>query len=104
MNVPTQEWGPAGCLFDGDVATLNCIPVVIQNIVNFALIFASVVAVFLVIFSGIKFISSAGDKEKIESAKKTLTWAIAGLILIIFSFVIINVISEITGVKQLVGQ
>jgi len=80
------------------VATLNCIPVVFQNIVNWALIFAGVAALFFVIYAGIKYIRSGGEDEKIKSARETLTYAIIGLVVILLSFLIINLISAVTGV------
>ena len=84
------------CVENG-VATLKCIPIVFQNIVNWALIFAGAAALFFVIFAGIKYIRSGGEEEKIKSARETLTYAIIGLVVIVLSFAIINAISAITG-------
>ena len=86
------------CLEKG-VATLNCIPIVFSNILNWALAFAGVAALFLIILSGIKFITSGGDPKQVEGARKTLTYAIIGLLIILFSFFIINIISYVTGVN-----
>ena len=80
------------------VATLNCIPVVFQNIVNWALIFAAVVAIFFIMFAGIKFLRSGGQEKLVEDARNTLTYAIIGLVVVLLSFLIINVISDITNV------
>ncbi len=91
--MPTWE----NCVENG-VATLRCIPVVFQNIVNWALIFAGVAALFFVIYAGIKYIRSGGEEEKIKSARETLTYAIIGLVVILLSFAIINIISAVTGV------
>ncbi len=86
------------CLEKG-VATLNCIPIVFSNILNWALVFAGVAALFLIILSGIKFITSGGDPKQVEGARHTLTYAIIGLLLILFSFLILNLISYVTGVE-----
>ena len=80
------------------IATFNCIPIVFKNIVNAALVFAGVVAVFFIIFSGIKFITSGGDPKGVDAARKTLTFAIVGLVIILLSFFIINLIAYITRV------
>lgn len=97
---PTVDWASSGCIQDG-VATLRCIPVVLQNIINFLLFFAGIVAVFLIVFSGIRFVTSSGDPQKIESARKTFFYAIIGLVVIALSFVVIVFISSFTGVRQL---
>ena len=88
------DWG--SCVQDG-VATLNCIPVVFGNILYWIVGFAGITAVFLIIFSGIKFLTSGGDPKQVESARKTLTYAVAGLIIILFSFAIIKLIGTVTG-------
>lgn len=88
-----------GCVDSSGVATLACIPAVFQNIISAALVFAGVVALFFIILSGIKMITSGGDQKQLEGARKTLTWAIVGLVIIFLSFFIINVIAGITGVS-----
>ena len=91
-----MPWGK--CVQNG-VATLDCIGPLFQNIINAALVFAGVVALFFIIFSGIKFITPSGDPKQVEGARKTLTYAIIGLLVILFSFFIINLISYVTGVS-----
>lgn len=72
---------------------------VVKNVFTFALEFSGVVAIFLIVYSGIKFITSEGDKAKIEASKKTLTYAIVGLVFIILSYFIIKFIADLTGVN-----
>lgn len=83
----------------GGVATLDCIGPLFQNILNTALGLSGVVALFLIVLSGIKFITSGGDAKQVEGARKTLTYAIIGLIVVFFSFFILNLISYTTGVS-----
>ena len=89
------------CLENGDVATLACIPIIIKNVVTAALVFAGIIAVALIIFAGAKYITSKGDQAKIDSAKKTITWAVVGLLIIFLSFFFVNLISTLTGVQQI---
>lgn len=99
-----MDWGdcvkevkdPSGNII-GKAASLECIPVVFKNVVFAALLFAGVVAVFLIIYSGIKFITSGGDPKQVEGARHTMTYAIIGLVVILLSFFIINLIANITG-------
>ncbi|MGE5041629.1 MAG: pilin [Candidatus Levyibacteriota bacterium] len=102
MNLLTQDWSsctdtsvdPTG------VAKLSCIWVVIQNVINAALILSGVVAIFLILWSGFQYVTSNGDKEKVDSARKRLTWAIIGLVFILCSFVLLRLISSFTGVSM----
>lgn len=89
-----MDWG--SCVIN-DVATLDCIPAVFQNVVNAALLFTGVIAVIIIILSGIRFITSGADAKKLETARHTLVFAILGLLLVLFSFLILNLIGYITG-------
>ena len=74
-----------------------------QNIIDFLIPLSGSIAVIFLIWAGIKYITAAGDKEKIESAKHTLTYALIGLLLVAFAFAIIRLIASLTGVTQLTG-
>lgn len=88
----------SSCMIDG-VATLQCLPVVFGQVVNWLLILSGTVALVFVILSGISFITSGGDQKKIDQAKKTLTYAIIGLLVIFLSFLIIKIIAYMTGAE-----
>lgn len=83
---------------EGGVPKLSCIPLLFSTIVYYAFLFAGTVAVVLIIWAGITYIRSGGNKTQVENARKTLTYAIVGLILILSSVLIINFISFATGV------
>ena len=91
-----KDWNT--CVDKSGVATLNCVPVLFQNIVTAFIFFAGTVALFLIIFNGIKFIASRGDVKQIEEARNSLFYVILGLLLVLLSFFIINIISYLTQV------
>ncbi len=96
-----KDW--SSCLSDpndpNSAATLSCLPIIFSNIINWALILAGSATVFLIIFAGIKFITSGGDPKQVQGARQTATWAIIGLLVILFSFAIVNIIAGVTGVN-----
>lgn len=92
----SSDW--SNCTTPEGVPTLNCIPIIFQNVVNWLLVFGVIAAVFFILFAGVKFIRSGGQPKLVEDARNTLTYAIVGLILILLSFTIINLISAATGV------
>ena len=87
---------PWGDCVEGGVATLRCLPVVFQNVVSGFLIFVGVVAIFLIIFSGIRLVTSGGDPKQVEAARKIMNYAIIGAILVLSSFAIIYFIGFAT--------
>lgn len=81
------------------VPTLECMFRIIASLVMYLMLFAGTVALALIIYSGIRLITSGGDRKSVEHAKKILTYSIAGLVLIFLSFLILNFISYVTGVS-----
>ncbi len=83
--------GDVGGSSQADLMTL------IYNLINWAIGIAALVCVVVLIASGYKYITAAGDENKVESATKTLTFAIIGLVVcfiavILVRFVLQNVI------------
>lgn len=81
-----------------DVATIEDFGILFQRVVGYALGFAGIVLFILLIIGGFKYITSGGDPKAVEGARKTLTSAIAGLIIILISYLILLLITNITGV------
>ena len=61
------------------------------------LLFAAVLAVFFIIFSGLQYITSGVNEEWAESGKRTLRNATIGLMIIILSYIIVNIINRALG-------
>ncbi|MBI2355933.1 MAG: hypothetical protein HYV13_01850 [Candidatus Doudnabacteria bacterium] len=66
----------------------------ITKIINILLTFAGLLAVLFVIIGGFQYIFSGANEEWAENGKKTLRNAIIGLVVIILSYVIVNVINS----------
>ena len=81
------------------VATISDLGGLFQRIVGLALGLAGIVLFILLIIGGFKFITSGGDPKAVEGARNTLTYAIGGLIVILVSYLILVLISNITGVN-----
>lgn len=64
----------------------------IKSIMRVILGLAGGIALLLIIYSGYKLMTSQGNPEAIQGARETLTSAIVGLLFIIFSMVILQVI------------
>jgi 3-phosphoglycerate kinase len=48
------------------------------------------IALMLVVFSGFQIVTSGGDPKKVQAAKELMTSAVSGLLLVIFSLIIMN--------------
>jgi len=91
-----------------DVAQLSDLQDVFGNVVGVALGFAGVVLFIMLLVGGFRYITAGGDPKGVEGAKKTLTYAIGGMVLIALSFLIIRFIEEFTGAPvtefRIIGQ
>ncbi|MEO8065893.1 MAG: pilin [Candidatus Doudnabacteria bacterium] len=66
----------------------------ILQVINIALGVAGLVAVLFLLIGGFRYITSAGNEETAEQARKIIVNAIIGVVVIILSFVIVRVISN----------
>ncbi len=63
---------------------------IVGTIIQVLLIIAILASLFFLIFGGIRYITSGGDKGKIDQARGTLTAALIGLVISLVSFFIVN--------------
>jgi len=93
-----QKFRPESAVYI-PIATLKdraAVPNVILQIIAGSLIYlAGPVAVYMLVLGGFNYIISHGDQTKIEEAKKGITWAIIGLLVIIMSFALVSLITSI---------
>lgn len=91
--LPSTE--PAGWSLS-DISTL------LQNAINLALLLAGGIAIIYLIIGAFGYFTAFGNEEKATKAKQTITWAIAGVVLIILSKVIISEIWNIVSPTPIV--
>lgn len=68
----------------------------IRSVYNFSLIVISILAVLVIIISGVQWTASGGNAETISSAKKRISGAAIGLILAYMSYAILSSINPAT--------
>lgn len=62
----------------------------VQTVINTMLYIVGILAVVMIIYSGIRYITAHGDKGQVESAKNTLIYSIVGLVIAIVAYAIVN--------------
>ncbi len=77
--------------------TLDKLADVFNNLVSVLIAVGGVVLFFMIVSSAFKYLTSGGDPKAAEGAKKTLTYAVSGLLLLIGSYLMIQLIGGITG-------
>lgn len=73
----------------------------LNNLITLIYEVAVVALVFLLLWGGLEWMFSGGDKEKVGSAQKRITSALIGFVILAVAFAILNVIGIFTGFKDL---
>lgn len=87
----SQGEGVPGDLDDGDG--------IVVTVINILLYIIGIIAVIMLIFGGIKYATSAGDSNKVTSAKNTIMYAIVGLVIAVFAYALVNWVLKGLGVS-----
>jgi len=82
-----------------DVPTIQGIEGIVSNILNIIVPIVGVVLLIMLIVGGFQYITSGGEAEQTAKAKKTLTYAISGLVIVLGAWLIIKLIEEFTGLN-----
>lgn len=67
----------------------------LRKIIEIFLMFAGAIAVIFLMVGGFQYIASRGNEEATEKAKKTITNAVIGVVLIVMAFAIVNIINTL---------
>jgi hypothetical protein len=63
---------------------------IIKVTLNLISVIAAIIAVIMVIVSGFKYITAEGDATQLSNSKKTLIYAIVGLVVVVFAQAIVK--------------
>jgi hypothetical protein len=82
---------------DSGVYSVLCFPAtrfsgVLGAIITLILVIAIIIALFLLLWGAVKWINSGGDKAAVEAARAQIIGGATGLIIILLTFLIINLI------------
>jgi hypothetical protein len=70
----------------------------LTQVINIFSIIVGVIAVFMIIFGGLKYITSGGDSGNVSGAKNTIIYALIGLVIVALAqFIVHFVLGKATG-------
>lgn len=94
-----MDWNSCSQTIGGEkIPTFKCLEVVFGRILNIAVGLAVLSLFVMLIIGGFKFLTSAGDQKATASAQQTMTYALAGIIVMVLAFLIFRIIEVFTGV------
>ena len=69
----------------------------ITGIINFFLGILGLIAVGFLIYAGVMMVTAGGQEEQITKAKKVITYAVIGIIIILLSYTIVTFVTSSLG-------
>jgi len=89
----SQDTGGINPVPGGDTLQGNII-----NIINGIIAVLGLVAVVVIIFGGVQYMTSTGDAGKVKKAKDTILYGVIGLVICVLAFAIVNfIIANVIG-------
>jgi hypothetical protein len=71
----------------------------IQSVVIFLIVLAVIIALMYLLYGGIKWITSRGEKTEVEAARNHIMAAIVGLIVVFVAIFIVSLVMSIFGLN-----
>ena len=84
---------------DEEPATLNQLTDIFGRAISVVALIGGFLSFIALIVGGFRYITARGDPKAIAAAQSSITWAIAGLGLIIVAWLILVFIEKFTGVQ-----
>ncbi|MCL4208730.1 hypothetical protein KJZ63_03835 [Patescibacteria group bacterium] len=81
-----------------DVATIQGLGCLIANVLSVAVTMIGLLAFVMFIAASFRYLVAGGNSKNVELAKGTMTYAIAGIVVALSAFIILNLITQFTGV------
>lgn len=101
---PPSQWLP-GLDPGGELPKAQGMDFIFKNLIPFlvsgGLFLVIVLSLIFLIIGGIMWMTSGGNKEGLEKARATVTYAIIGLVLGLGAFIIMGILGQFLGVNLL---
>ncbi|MCL5433144.1 MAG: pilin [Patescibacteria group bacterium] len=95
-----DEIEPPGNMPDKGTETLQQ---VIPNVIIILIIVSIILTLVFILWGGIQWTTSQGNKEALQKARQKITFAIIGLVVVLLAFFIISFVGNLFGTSQLSG-
>lgn len=85
-----------------DVPSLGCLSLIVTRVIQLAFVFLEAFTVLMILFGAVKMVFSQGDPKALLAAKQTVTYAAIGAVVVLTTFLIIGIITQILGMGDII--
>ena len=90
-----EPWTESQSNYGGDDYGAYTVTLILGDMVSGVLALVGVLAVYFLVSNALKYVSSFGQQDKLDQAKKGIFWAIGGLLVIILSYTIVRFVIRV---------
>ena len=88
---------------DPDVATLQGLQCLLANVLSVSLTFLGIAGFVMIVVASLRWLFMGGNTQDVEGAKKTMTFAVLGIVVALSAFIILNLVASFTGVSSILN-
>ena len=74
----------------------------VSTLINWSIAIGAIVCLVFILIGGFNYVTAGDDSDKAEGARKTITNAVIGLIIIASAFVIFRLLATLVGVSGVI--
>jgi hypothetical protein len=86
-----------------DIPILRGFEDIFRSVISIAIPIGGVILFIMLLLGGFKYITSGASPDKAEAAKRTITYAILGIVLLSMGYLILRLIAVFTGANYLLN-
>jgi hypothetical protein len=94
-----ENWSSDPAYAEDSVAKIQGLEAIVARLLGFIVPIVGVILLIMLIMGGFQYITSGGEVEQANKAKKTLTYAFLGLIVVLGAWLIMLLLQEFTGLN-----
>ncbi len=83
-----------------EVATIQGFGCLLANVFSVAITVIGLAAFAMLLYGAFRYQLSGGNSKGVEDARKTITFALIGVVVALSAFIILNLIAQFTGVDE----
>ena len=91
LQAPTTEG------YDSKLTQVTSAREFVVKVIKYALSFLGLVAVIIVIYGGVRILTSVGESDGVEKGKKAIMYAVVGILVIMSAYAIVNTVLVAPG-------
>lgn len=100
IHAQTQEWTEGVCV-DNGVATVQGLQCLLGNVLSVAVSFIGLAGFVMMIIGAFKYLLAGTNPKAMDEGKNTITFAVGGLIVALTAYMVLQIVSNFTGVKTI---